>query len=164
MLKELDRAWIAGHIPHRGSMCLLDAVETWDQERILCRASSHRAADNPLRARGRLGAACGVEYAAQAMAVHGALLAPAQGDARPGMLVSARSVQLHVDRLDDLPQPLQVRAERLQTGEDLLIYGFSLHSAGRLLLQGRVSVLLGPDTPPPAAAPCVSDSLPRGRA
>ena len=40
------------------------------------RASSHRAADNPLRAHGRLGAACGIEYAAQAMAVHGALLAP----------------------------------------------------------------------------------------
>ena len=72
----LDRAWIASHIPHQGSMCLLDYVEAWDRERIRCRASSHRAADNPLRAYGRLGAACGIEYAAQAMAVHGALLAP----------------------------------------------------------------------------------------
>ncbi|MDE2478206.1 MAG: 3-hydroxylacyl-ACP dehydratase, partial [Betaproteobacteria bacterium] len=94
-----------------------------------------------LRQFGRLGAACGIEYAAQAMAVHGALLAP--GGVRPGMLVSARRVELHVRRLDDIEAPLEVRAERLQAGEDLLLYGFSLRAAGRLLLQGRASVLLG---------------------
>ena len=47
----------------------------WDATHIRCRSATHRAADNPLRAHGRLGAACGVEYAAQAMAVHGALVA-----------------------------------------------------------------------------------------
>jgi predicted hotdog family 3-hydroxylacyl-ACP dehydratase len=161
-----DHAWIAARLPHAGAMCLLDGVLAWDASHVVCSADDQRRPDHPLRQFGRLGAACGIEYATQAMAVHGALLAPAQGGVRPGMLISARSVQLHVDRLDDLPQPLQVRAERLQAGEDLLIYGFSLHSAGRLLLQGRASVLLGPDTTAPAApaAPRVSDSLPRGRA
>ena len=161
-----DHAWIAARLPHAGAMCLLDDVLAWDASHVVCSADDQRRPDHPLRQFGRLGAACGIEYAAQAMAVHGALLAPAQGGVRPGMLISARSVQLHVDRLDDLPQPLQVRAERLQASEDLLIYGFSLHSAGRLLLQGRASVLLGPDTTAPAApaAPRVSDSLPRGRA
>jgi predicted hotdog family 3-hydroxylacyl-ACP dehydratase len=55
-------------------MCLLDEVTGWDTERISCRTSTHRAADNPLRAHGQLGIACGIEYAAQAMAAHGALL------------------------------------------------------------------------------------------
>ena len=88
----LDRAAIAARIPHQGSMCLLDAVLAWDSGQIHCRASSHRQPDNPLRAAARRGAACGIEYAAQAMAVHGALLAPAgapprgegwRGDASP---------------------------------------------------------------------------------
>ncbi|HAJ12631.1 MAG TPA: 3-hydroxylacyl-ACP dehydratase, partial [Comamonadaceae bacterium] len=26
----LDHRWIAAHIPHQGSMCLLDEVLTWD--------------------------------------------------------------------------------------------------------------------------------------
>ena len=52
----LDHAWIATHIPHQGSMCLLDGVTAWDAQRIVCSASSHRTASNPLRQFGRLGA------------------------------------------------------------------------------------------------------------
>ena len=135
-----DRAWIAARLPHAGAMCLLEGVLAWDEAQVLCSADNQRDPGHPLRQFGRLGAACGIEYAAQAMAVHGALLAP--GGVRRGMLVSARRVELHVQRLDDIEAPLRVRAERLQAGEDLLMYGFSLHAAGRLLLQGRASVLL----------------------
>ena len=73
----LNRAWIASKIPHQGSMCLLDEVLAWNEQRIVCSAVSHTSPENPLRLAGRLGSANGVEYAAQAMAVHGALLAPA---------------------------------------------------------------------------------------
>ncbi|MDD4881794.1 MAG: 3-hydroxylacyl-ACP dehydratase, partial [Gallionellaceae bacterium] len=62
----LDRDWLLGHIPHQGSMCLLERIDAWDSQHIRCTASSHRAPDNPLRGHGRLGAACGIEYAAQA--------------------------------------------------------------------------------------------------
>src|SRR5580658_11189609 len=71
----LDHNWIEQHIPHKGRMCLLDEVLSWDATRIRCRSATHRSPDNPLRQHGRLGAACGIEYAAQAMAVHGALVA-----------------------------------------------------------------------------------------
>ncbi len=148
-----DHAWIAARLPHAGAMCLLDGVLDWGPSHVLCSADNHRRPDHPLRQFGRLGAACGVEYAAQAMAVHGALLAPAQGPVRPGMLVSARGVELHVPRLDDIQAPLLVRAERLQAGDGLLMYGFSLRAAGRLLLEGRASVLLGRDAPVSDAAP-----------
>ena len=82
-------------------MCLLDCVETWDEERIHCRASSHRAMDNPLRVCERLGTACGIEYAAQAMAVHGALLAsPASVSAAGQSLLDGRAtVVLDADAL-----------------------------------------------------------------
>ena len=139
----MDRAWIARHIPHQGGMCLLDCVEAWDERRIQCRASSHRAADNPLRAYGRLGAVCGIEYAAQAMAVHGALLAPPDDPvARAGYLVSARGVRLHVPRLDDIDADLVIEASCITRGENNILYQFSISAAGRLLLDGRAAVVL----------------------
>ena len=138
----LDRAAIAARIPHQGSMCLLDAVLAWDSGQIHCRASSHRQPDNPLRAAERLGAACGIEYAAQAMAVHGALLAPEGAPPRPGYLASVRSVQLAVDRLDDLAQDLDIVAERLSGDENNILYHFRVEHAGNLLLSGRAAVML----------------------
>jgi predicted hotdog family 3-hydroxylacyl-ACP dehydratase len=155
-MQKLDHAWIARHIPHQGSMCLLDCVEAWDRQRIQCRASSHRAADNPLRAYGRLGAACGIEYAAQAMAVHGALLAPPDGTgARVGYLVSVRGTQLHVARLDDITADLLVEATCITRSENNILYQFSVSAAGRQLLDGRAAVVLDADviTPIPGDAP-----------
>lgn len=141
-----DRAWIAARIPHQGSMCLLDSVREWDANRAACRASSHRAPDNPLRHRDRLGAACAIEYAAQAMAVHAALIAESQeGTAdRPaaGFLTSARGVQLAVARLDDIAADLDVEVERVSGAGDSVLYRFDVRAAGRLLASGRAAVLL----------------------
>jgi predicted hotdog family 3-hydroxylacyl-ACP dehydratase len=143
---ELDHAWIARHIPHQGSMCLLDCVEQWDAQRIQCRANSHRSLDNPLRANGRLGAACGIEYAAQAMAVHGALLAPADSiGAKVGYLVSVRGAQLHVPRLDDIADDLRVEASCITRSENNILYQFSISAAGRVLLEGRATVVVDAD-------------------
>jgi predicted hotdog family 3-hydroxylacyl-ACP dehydratase len=138
----LDRAWIAAHIPHQGSMCLLDRVVEWSPERIRCVSTTHRAADNPLRDNERLGAACGIEYAAQAMAVHGALLAGDDAPPRQGFLASARGVDLHVARLDDIAADLDIEAERLSGDDNNILYGFEVRAAGRVLLAGRAAVIL----------------------
>jgi predicted hotdog family 3-hydroxylacyl-ACP dehydratase len=144
---RLERAWIEAHIPHRGRMCLLDAVCAWDAGRIECTATTHRATDHPLRHRGRLGAGCALEYAAQAMAVHGALAGAGPGTAGAlGLLSSARGVDLYVARLDDLEGELRVRAELLQSGADGALYDFSLRHAERLLAQGRASLWFGAAT------------------
>ena len=139
---ELDHAAIAARIPHHGNMCLLAAVLDWSEAAISCRAISHTDFANPLRAAGRLGAANGIEYAAQAMAVHGSLLSHASMPTRQGYLTSVRNVQLHVSRLDDLPGELIIKAERLAGDSDHILYQFSLSHAGRCLLEGRASVIL----------------------
>ncbi|MGE5472128.1 MAG: 3-hydroxylacyl-ACP dehydratase [Bacteroidota bacterium] len=126
-------------------MCLLDAVVDWSETGISCRAVSHTDPANPLRANGRLGAANGIEYAAQAMAMHGALLAPAGEAPRQGYLTSVRGVQLHVARLDDLPGELAVQAERLSGDGNHILYQFSVSHAGRCLLKGRAAVVLDAD-------------------
>jgi predicted hotdog family 3-hydroxylacyl-ACP dehydratase len=123
-------------------MCLLDAVVDWSETAISGIATSHADPANPLRADGRLGAAAGIEYAAQAMAVHGALLAGDDGAPRQGYLASVRSVTLHVDRLDNLPGQLDVHAERLTGDASNVLYQFSVSHAGRCLLAGRATVVL----------------------
>lgn len=139
---RLDHQWIEAHIPHKGRMCLLHEVLSWDLARIRCRASSHRLADNPLRAHERLGAACGVEYAAQAMAVHGAIVAATEGTrARAGLLTSVRNLVLLVDRLDDLEADLVASAERLAGDEGSTLYEFKVTSSGLELLSGRASIV-----------------------
>lgn len=142
----LDRAGIAARIPHQGEMCLLEAVTEWSAEHVVCRAVGHTDPAHPLRAEGRLGAANGIEYAAQAMAVHGALVAGSEAAPRQGYLTSVRGVTLHAERLDDLPGPLDVRAERLSGDASHVLYRFSVGHAGRCLLEGRAAVVLDADT------------------
>ncbi len=138
----LPKADWASLIPHQGLMCLLDALVAWDETRLHARSTTHRHADNPLRSDGRLRAVHLCEYGAQAMAVHGGLLARAAGtSAEPGLLVSLRAVELQVARIDDLPGALDVYAERLLGGEDSWQYAFRIEHAGVLLAQGRAAVI-----------------------
>ncbi len=138
----LDHAWIAARIPHSGAMCLLDTVIAWDDTQIRCTAISHRDPGNPLRADGRLAAVCGIEYAAQAMAVHGALLANAQDRPRAGFLASVRSVEAHVERLDTFDAPLTIEAERMSGDGNNVLYRFTVSCGERTLLTGRAAVVL----------------------
>ena len=138
-----DHAWIARHIPHQGTMCLLDQVLDWDESRVRCLSRAHRSMQNPLRAHDRLGAVCGIEFAAQAMAVHGALLAPdLHRERRAGYLVSVRSVALHVACLDDIEDDLVVAADRLGGDDATVLYQFSLSAGSRILLTGRAAILI----------------------
>lgn len=132
---ELERL-----VPHRGAMCLLDAVEAHDAARVVCRAASHRSAANPLRVGGRLPALAAIEYAAQAMAAHGALRA-ATG-AAPGRLVAVRDVRLHVATLDDVAADLEIVATCDAADAGGLAYAFAVSAGGRALAEGRATVML----------------------
>lgn len=150
---KLDRAAIAARIPHQGTMCLLDAVLDWDSQRIRCRSSSHRHPDNPLRARGELGAACGIEYAAQAMAMHGALLAAQTDRPRAGYLTSVRGVEFAVARLDDIADDLEIEAVRFSGDDNNVLYDFTVRAAGQALLSGRAAVVLDASADNPGSRP-----------
>ena len=139
----MERDQIAALIPHAGSMCLLQRLQSHSDTQIRCSTGSHRDADNPLRLDGVLPAPCGIEYAAQAMALHGALCAPADSAPKPGFLASVRNVRLRVARLDDIEGDIEVSAERLAGDQQQALYGFALHDhRGRLLVEGRATVIL----------------------
>ena len=135
---------IAALVPHAGAMCLLDAVLDWSDGDIRCRAVSHLRADHPLRRHGRLAALCGVEYALQAMALHGALRDG--GRAQPaGYAAALRSVACGVAELDAPPGgPLLVSAACERADPGGMIYRFSVvrEVDGHALVAGQAVVIL----------------------
>jgi predicted hotdog family 3-hydroxylacyl-ACP dehydratase len=140
MLPKVEWAHL---VPHKGTMCLLDEVVEWDATCLHARSASHQRPDNPLRAGGMLHAVNLCEYAAQAMAVHGALRERAQGGtARPGLLVALREISLQVERIDDLEGRLQVHVECLIAMADSLQYGFRVEHRGSVLATGRAAGML----------------------
>jgi predicted hotdog family 3-hydroxylacyl-ACP dehydratase len=144
---RMNRAWIEARIPHQGRMCLLDEVIAWNAHHIRCSTGTHRAPDNPLRSHGRLGIAGGIEYAAQAMALHGALASAAAGvnagaASRVGLLASVRDVRLHVLRLDDIESDLFCEVTHLAGDNFTAMYEFALRDQDKSLLGGRASVVL----------------------
>lgn len=138
----MTRAQIAGLIPHAGAMCLLDGVLSWDENRIRCVSRSHLDTGNPLRAGGLLPAVCGIEYAAQAMAVHGGLAGKVRDRPLAGFLASVRGVTCSRDRLDDLDGNLFVEAVRVLGDEARVIYEFRLWVGEMEVLSGRAAVVL----------------------
>lgn len=133
-------------IPHRGAMCLLDSIETWDKNHIVCRATSHRRRDNPLRDDSGLRALCGIEYGAQAVAAHAALLGGPHGPRlEAGMLASVRDVATTRSHLDDVAGALTIRANLLLTHEQGSIYDVTVTGDGRTVMTGRLSVMVSID-------------------
>jgi predicted hotdog family 3-hydroxylacyl-ACP dehydratase len=144
----LTRDEIAALIPHSGAMCLLDSVLAWDSTSICCCTGRHRAPDNPLRHAGRLGAMSGIEFAAQAMALHGRLSGAISARPRLGLLISLRQVECRCARLDDVREDLLVEATREMGDEDRVAYSFALSAGAEALLRGRATVLLSIETKP----------------
>ena len=137
-MSALGRDWLAANLPHQGAMSLLEGIATWDEAGLTAVATGHRSPSNPLRHGNELPIACAIEYGAQAAAAHGALLDSKPSG--PGMLVAVRSVDFHVDRLDDVGADLEIRVDHLGGGEAGVLYRFAVSAAGRLLAEGRLTV------------------------
>ena len=140
---NIGKAALCQLIPHHGTMCLLDTVERWDETSILCTTASHREATNPLRQDNRLEAICGLEYAAQAMAVHVGLLE--RGKERRltvGYLGAVKNLMLRATRLDDVKGDLMIQTTRLVGEGSSFIYAFRVSVGPEEFLDGRASIFL----------------------
>lgn len=126
-------------------MCLLERVKAWDSDAILCSTDSHKDLRNPLRKAGGLSAVHGLEYGAQAMAVHGALLAKQENTPiRVAYIAAVHDLRLLVARLDTEQRSLQVGARCLLRVHENLIYNLLVEAGGAPLVTARVTVMPGP--------------------
>ena len=142
-------------VPHAGDMCLLERVVAYDAVSISCETHSHLDQANPLRRDGHLSSVCAIEYAAQAMALHGALTAPgntgasnaaaprnALGIGRRGYLASVRDMRCHTPYLEQHIGALTVNAQLLFDETSRMIYSFTVAAGGAKLVSGRAAVVL----------------------
>jgi predicted hotdog family 3-hydroxylacyl-ACP dehydratase len=134
----LERAAIEARVPHAGAMCLLDAVTRWDAAGISCSARPVGPA-HPLAQEGRVGAIVAAEYAAQASALHGALL-DAAASPRAGRLVKLAAIELHAERIAADDGALSVRADLLGAGPAGCLYAFEVAAARGPIAHGRLMV------------------------
>ena len=147
MTRELTKAEIAKLIPHAGSMCLLDRVVTWNSETIECEAINHRDSHHPLARDGVLDTMAAIEYAAQAMAVHGALLADASASSdandspKMGYLASVRDVVCALPFLHELAAPLNISATRIAGEASRVLYEFRVSAGEKSCATGRAAVV-----------------------
>jgi predicted hotdog family 3-hydroxylacyl-ACP dehydratase len=137
---KLDRAGIERLVPHAGAMCLLDAVTQWSPASISC-TSALPAQDHPLARNRQVPAIVASEYAAQATAVHGALLDGADGP-RAGMLATLVDVQLAAPVLPAGAGALAIRADLLSRSAAGCMYSFDVGTAQGTIASGRLMVAL----------------------
>ena len=139
-LNDLD---ITSLVPHQGSMCLWHRVVSADADAVTVSTHSHRDPANPLCSFDRLSAVHLCEYGAQAMAVHGGLLArTTAASVRTGYLVALRGVELHVSRIDNLSGELIGHAQLLMQSDASQQYAFRIEHKGDVIASGRAAVML----------------------
>jgi predicted hotdog family 3-hydroxylacyl-ACP dehydratase len=139
----LTRAQIELRIPHAGSMFLLDRVARYDETRIVCEATAPTA-NHPLARAQDMPAVIAVEYAAQAAALHGALL-DGNPEPRRGMLAKLNEVELTEGWLEETSSPLTVQAELLVRGASGCMYSFAVHDERGWGARGRLLVAFAND-------------------
>lgn len=152
---------VAGLVPHAGPMCLLDRVLDWDADQIRCEATV--SGPHPLKIGARLPATALIEYAAQAMAAHGRLLALAPADEgvgdrpdgerpegggpdridgsdgglpTPGRLVGLRATDLNCRWVDH--ERLLVHVRRLGGDSTNVLYGFEVFGSDAMTAPAEV--------------------------
>jgi len=146
-MKELiGKTEIENIIPHAGLMCLNDSVLEWDETSILCQTQSHLNENNPLRKNNKLSSVHAIEYCAQAMAVHGGLLAREKGDKlASGYLAAVRNVKIFYDYLDDLNNDLFIATTQLMAQGGNLMYEFKMYfndgDIENIVTTGRATII-----------------------
>jgi predicted hotdog family 3-hydroxylacyl-ACP dehydratase len=127
-------------------MCLLESVLTWDEESVRCQTTTHRNTNNPLRSRDQLAVVHALEYGAQAVAIHGGLLAREKGlRIPPGYLAAIRNAEFKVQRLDEIESDLIIEAKQLAADGGNLIYHFSIEAEGDIIVSARATIITQPN-------------------
>lgn len=127
-------------IPHAGAMLMIDSVTAWDEEKICCVSTRHLAHDNPLRKDGRLSAHHGIEFAAQAAAIHGGLLN--EGQTVPlRALAAVRQATFARLWLDELEGDLEIMSSLIMLDQKAAIYQASLTHGGADVASMRLTLM-----------------------
>ncbi|MDO3387816.1 hypothetical protein QWI17_18375 [Gilvimarinus sp. SDUM040013] len=134
-------------LPHAPPMVLIDSIIEHSDAHIVCQTNSHLDGDNPLRSDGVMSVFVGIEYAAQAMAIHTRLCSQGASPNTPrkGVIAVASKLTAHTQQLDDFPQPLQVRTDIIAQTADSSLCSFAISAGAQTVLEGQLTALVMDD-------------------
>lgn len=127
---------IATLIPHGRGMSMISEVVAWDANTIHCRSDRLSEPENPLSENGELTAIVLIEYAAQAAAVHGALLNSALGENRPAYIGAVKNIELFVQQANNR-ESIDIHADCLMNNGAGAIYEVAIQQQ-QMLLRGKL--------------------------
>ena len=140
----LNKTAIAELIPHADEIVLLDSCILSSAEGLTCISNSHTDKNNPLRNANGLSATSGVEYAAQAIAVHAAL--QNNKNTGQGLLVACKNIICRLRYLDTIATEIQIQVEHIGGSVELgvLQYKFHINASGKVqkLISGELSIAI----------------------
>ncbi|CAB3644833.1 hotdog family protein [Paraburkholderia rhynchosiae] len=144
-IEELLQQPIEAIIPHRGTMLLIDAVNTFSEQALSARATV-RADAWYANADGAMPAWIGIELMAQAIAAHVAMLAMRGGGrARPGVLLGSRSYKALQPSFAGGAQLLIHATELLRSEEGHGAYECTIHHGDVCCAEAVIKVFQPPD-------------------
>ena len=140
----LNHNEIEPRLPHSGNMSLLHEVIQADDNSLTALATSHLDIDNPLRLNGKIATVNGIEYAAQAMAVHGSLLSDTP---QAGYIATVRNIEIKVPYLPETKShetktPLVIEVQQLMSNDNGFTYQFHISCQQQSLISGKITVFL----------------------
>lgn len=133
----MNHAQIVALIPHGESMCLLDEVVSWDANQLHARSNHFATSTNPLFEDEQLDSILLIEYAAQAAAIHAALLQSGLGDKRPAYIGAVKNIEL-LAAISNNHSPLDMQVECLLSSSSGAIYQAAVSQSNKTLLRGRL--------------------------
>jgi predicted hotdog family 3-hydroxylacyl-ACP dehydratase len=144
-VQQLVQQPIEAIIPHRGTMLLIDAVDTFSEDSLSARATVDAHAWYA-DAAGAMPAWIGIELMAQAIAAHVALLAMRDGGrARPGVLLGSRSYKALQPAFTGGARLLIHVTELLRSEEGHGAYECTIHDGDVCCAEAVIKVFQPPD-------------------
>jgi predicted hotdog family 3-hydroxylacyl-ACP dehydratase len=122
-------------------MCLIDAALEVTDDGIVCMAHIGLAG-HPLGEAQGVPALHSVEYGAQAAALHHLARTHEQGAVSGGLLLQIRDLQVFVDYLDRLPQPMRISAHCMIATSETARYVFEMRAGDVLASCGELTLRL----------------------
>jgi len=145
----LNSQEIEQRLPHAGKMSLLDKVSYADLTVLKASASSYLNSDNPLRFNGKLASINGIEYAAQAMAIHSHLLSEAkksgkgeQDATQTGYIATIRNVEINTPFFPETKAIIAIEVAQLMSDTNGFTYQFQISCEKKALISGKITIFV----------------------
>ena len=141
----LSQKEIQDLLPHGDGMCMIECVEHWEENAIVCTSANVQSNDNPLLEEKYLSSICLLEYAAQAAAIHAGLLQSGAkrtlSEGHAAYVGGIKNIEVAMPQLTSEMKDVTIEANIELLTDNGAIYNFTAKSLDKLIVSGRLTLI-----------------------